>query len=216
MRRASWVIVIALLAAASADAQRGMGGMGGMGGGGMGGRRGGGMGGGSRQPEIKFPAAKSLEKHNPATLVLDKRKKLALSDSQATAFKAIQMRIFERNGSLLVRYDSLQRDFRMPKMDMRDEAANDSSAQNARRASMMQMRQLLVLVDSLQDRRRADVREVLEALPDDAQRKKAASFLDEQDVEFNNEFPQARAQGGARGGERGDERGGRGGRGGRP
>jgi hypothetical protein len=147
------------------------------------------QGGGSRQPDMKFPAAKTLEKYNPAALMVDKRKKLSLADSQVALFNGMRSRIFERNALLLAHYDSLQRDFRPPRMAARNAGANDPAADSTRRAAMFQMRQLRQLVDSLEDRRRTDVRDVLSALNDETQRKKAADFLDKQDVEFSKEFP---------------------------
>lgn len=195
VRRTIWVLAGLLLTVGTARAQGGMGGMGGMGGGrggrgGMGGRRGGGAeGGGSRAPNMKFPAAKALEKYNPAALMLDKHKKLSLADSQVALFRQMEQRIFERNATLLTRYDSLQKDFRPPRFDASGGGAGDPTADSTRRAAMMQMRQLRTLVDSLQDRRRTDVQEVLGALSDEGQRKQAAEFLDKQDVEFSKEFP---------------------------
>lgn len=198
MRRTIWAFAVLLLAAGTADAQGGMGGIGGMGGrrggrggmGGMGGRRGGGMAnGGSRASNMKFPAAKTLEKYNPAALMLDKHKKLSLADSQVALFRQMEQRIFERNAMLLARYDSLQKDFRPPRIDARGGGASEPAADSTRRVAMIRMRQLRTLGDSLQGRRRTDVQEVLGALTDAAQRKKAAEFLDKQDEEFSKEFP---------------------------
>jgi hypothetical protein len=202
VRRLIWVLAVSLLAFNTAEAQRGMGGMGGARGGmgGMGGRRGGGAGGGgARAAALKFPAAKTLEKYNPAALMLDKHKKLSLDDAQQENLKALQQQIFERNATIMARYDSLQRDFRPPRMDQRNGDASSPAADSTRRVAMMQMRQLRLLVDSLQDRRRTDVQEVLKALSDEAQRKKAAEFLDKQDEDFSKEFPQQLLQRGNRG-----------------
>lgn len=182
----------------------------------MGGRRGGGAeGGGSRAPNMKFPAAKALEKYNPAALMLDKHKKLSLADSQVALFRQMEQRIFERNATLLTRYDSLQKDFRPPRFDANSGGAREPTADSTRRVAMIQMRQLRTLVDSLQDRRRADVQEVLGALADESQRKKAAEFLDKQDEEFSKEFPAAAMQRANRRGEGGPESQGGMGRGGR-
>lgn len=213
VRRSIWVIAVLLLAVDTADAQGGMGGMGGMGRGrgGMGGRRGGGMtNGGSRAPSMKFPAAKSLEKYNPAALVADNHKKLSLADSQVASFRQLGQRIFERNAALLARYDSLQKGFRPPRIDATGGGASEPAADSTRRVAMIQMRQLRTLVDSLQDRRRADVQEVLGALSDEAQRKKAAELLDKQDVDFSKEFPAPPVQRGDRSGEAGPDGTGRG------
>ncbi len=223
MRRTiTWMFALLALTVGTVRAQGG-GGMGGMGGGrggagGMsgGGRRGGATGGGARESNMKFPSAKKLEKYNPAALMLDKHKKLKLTDAQVARFKELKGSLFERNATLLARYDALQKDFRPPRMAARsgppeggargggrdgggrDGGTIDPAADSARRQAMMDMRQLSLLGDSLQERRRADVRDVLEALADEAQRKKAAEFLDKQDVKFSGEFPAPPAPPGTR------------------
>lgn len=162
----------------------GMGGMGGMGGGPRGMDRG-----GMRAQSMKFPTAKLLEKYNPADLMLDKHKKLKLTDAQQESFKTLRSQIFERNAPLMARYDSLQRTFTPPTFEPRSSGEPSPTADSTRRAAVQQMMQLRLLVDSLQDRRRADVQQVLGALTDDAQRTKAVDYLDKQDIEFSKEFP---------------------------
>lgn len=219
MRRTiTWMFALLALTVGTVRAQGG-GGMGGMGGGrggagGMsgGGRRGGATGGGARESNMKFPSAKKLEKYNPAALMLDKHKKLKLTDAQVARFKELEGSLFERNATLLARYDSLQKDFRPPRMaarsgppeggarggGARDGGTIDPAADSARRQAMTDMRQLRVLGDSLLERRRADVRDVLAVLTDETQRKKAAEFLDKQDVKFSGEFPAPPAPQGTR------------------
>lgn len=192
MRRFLLLLLLVLIAQ-PAVAQFGGGGMGGGrrgGGGGMGGMGGrGGMERGGREQSMKFPSAKTLEKYNPAELVLDKHKKLKLADAQLGQLKDLRLRIFERNASLLAQYDSLQRDFRPPKLEPRGSGEATPAVDSTRRAAMLQLRQMRLLVDSLQDRRRADVRDVLLLLADDGQRKSAAELLDKQDIKFADEFP---------------------------
>ena len=117
VRRMMWLSVAAL-ATQAALAQPPGGGMGGMGGGrppgGMGGM--GGMDRSSREPNMKFPSAKTLQDYNPASLLLDKHKKLKLTDAQQTQLKDLRLAIFERNVGLLARYDSLQREYTPPKL----------------------------------------------------------------------------------------------------
>lgn len=156
------------------------------------------MAGGAREMNVKFPSAKSLEKYNPAALLLDKHKKLKLADAQQTQLTGLRLQIFERNATLLARYDSVQRDFHMPQASQRRGEEPSPAADSTRRTAMREMRELRQLADSLQDRRRADVRDVLTALADDTQRKQAAEYLDKQDIEFSKEFPappQQRGQG---------------------
>ena len=226
------VLIIAALTMCAAPAMAqfpggGMGGgMGGMGGGrggmgGMGGR--GGMQPGARAQNMKFPSAKTLQKYNPADLLLDEHKKLKLTDDQQTQLKTIRQQIYERNAAILARYDSAQKNFTPPQMggpsgfgggfgggfvggrrggegggrmggdegEGGGQRPTRTAAQDsALRASMEQMRTLRLLVDSLQERRRADVRDAITVLADDAQKKKAAEYLDKQDIKFSEEFPQ--------------------------
>jgi hypothetical protein len=252
VRRILW-FGAALLGAQTATAQLpgggGMGGMGGMGGGRRGGAGGmGGMGGGmervGRAQNMKFPSAKALQDYNPASLLLEKHKKLKLTDAQQEQMKALRLMIFERNATLLARYDSMQREYKPPQLDggalgggsgggfgggvggrggarggTRGQGgeggqAQDPVADSTRRSAMREMMQLRQLADSLEDRRRTDVREVLSSLSDDAQKKKAAEFLDKQDIEFAKEFPAPPQQRGQRGpGDEGDPNGSGGGRG---
>ena len=212
-RTSIWLCALLVLAAGTADAQRGRGGMGGMGGTGGRGGGGGAMGrGGAPEAGLKFPSAKTVRKYNPATLLLDKHRKLKLTRAQETQLKDLRKQIVERNATLLARYDSLQRNFHPPSMNARQggrgggqggnpDAASNPAADSTRRLAMLQMRKLRTVADSLLARRRTDVREVTGVLSDDTQRIRAADFLVEQDAKFSNKFPAAplpRDNGGAR------------------
>ena len=213
MRRLIMLTAMVLVAVpASAQVGGGLGGMGGMGGmGERGGRSGGrgGMGGpggmtrGARTSNMKYPTAKSLEAFNPADALLDKHKKLKLTDMQQDQLKGLRQQIFERNAPMLASYDALQRDFRPHAFDPRGEREQSPASDSVRRTEMMQARQLRLLVDSLMDRRRADVHDVLSVMADESQRKQAAELLDKQDVKFDKEFPSPPAQR-AEGGPAGD------------
>lgn len=219
--RVSFPLVVLALLPSMALAQFGGGGGGGMGGGmggrggpggmgGMGGpsgRRGGEMGGppgGANRAPPKFPEAKDLQNYNPATLLIDKRKKLSLSDSQVAAFKTLESKIYERNAPLLVRYDSARREFRPPTDAPRDTTA---ASNGARAAAMDQLRLMRSLLDSLQDRRRTDVHDALDMLSDDKTKLQAAKFIDEQDKDFDKQMPQMGPAGGRPAGEGGGRRG---------
>jgi hypothetical protein len=169
----------------------GMGGIGRGGMGGMGGRRGGGMRGGragNMDEAMKFPPASELQKFNPAQFLMDKRKDLKLTDLQMDTLKALRQRIFERNGDLMARYDSIQRDYTPPRFDgSRDRQGSDSTIQVALRKA----RDLRELADSLIARRAIDVSDVLAVMQDDDQRHKAAGLLQKQDVEMLDKLPRA-------------------------
>jgi hypothetical protein len=192
------LFAIVLLLPSIALAQRGgMGGMGGMGGG----RRGGGMGGerGARGAEPpKFPEAKDLQNFNPASLIIDKKKKLSLADSQVAALKGLETKIYERNAALLVRYDSLRSAYRPPSRDASRDAPAPS-ADSTRMVAMTQMRGMRTLLDSLAERRRVDVHETLDLIADEKTKKKAAEFVDDQDKKFNDLIPQLPAGSGGSG-----------------
>jgi hypothetical protein len=188
----------------------------------------------SRAPNLKFPPAKTLQEYNPAALLLDKHKKLKLTDVQQEQLKTLRLQIFERNAEVLARYDSLQREYKPPKGagqsaggDFGGEpggrggppggrpggsagsppgggrggargggrgeggegAALDPMADSIRREAMRPVMRLRQYADSLEARRRADVRDVLGALTDPSQKKQAAEYLDKQDIEFSKQFP---------------------------
>ena len=177
-------LAVLLLAAAPTVllAQRGMGGMGG------GGRRNGGMGGnGGYRSAPTFPIAKDLEKLNPAALLVDKRKKLSLTDSQVAPLKTLELRIYERNGALLSQYDSVRKDYR-PHSGQAVTAADDKAQADA----ITQMRLMRSILDQLIDRRRTDVQETLSLVPEE-QKRKAAEFLDKQDREILEQIPSSSA-----------------------
>jgi hypothetical protein len=192
------IAVLALAAVpAIVQAQRGMGGgMGGMGGNRRGAGRGG-MGGEGSRAAPKFPVAKDLEKLNPAALLVDKHKKLSLSDSQVAPLKSLELTIYERNGTLMARYDSLRKEYKPPS-GQPSTAADDKAQADA----MVQMRMMRGILDSLIERRRVDVQESLGLIPDDHKRQ-AAELLDKQDKEFLEQIPSSSAMGGGGGGRRG-------------
>lgn len=55
-----------------------------------------------------MPRASELEDHSPVGVVLDKKKKLALSDSQLTALKAIAKELHDKNASFYQMWDSVR------------------------------------------------------------------------------------------------------------
>mgnify|MGYP001568826631 CR=1 FL=1 len=201
-----------LLCPAVLAAQGGMGGgRGGMPPGGMGG-----PGGRSEAParQRKLSTAKEIERLNPAKLLLDKRKKLSLSDSQAAALLLLQQRLYERNAATLAVYDSIRKEIKLPAMPAggmgggpgrggrpgmggppgmggapTTEGTRPSDEETAK--LRMQMQSLQVVVKQLLERRQLDVTETLSlVLP--GQAKKAEELIGDQNEAFDKLLPPSR------------------------
>jgi len=67
---------------------------------------------------------------------------------------------------------------------------------SARRGAMAEMRLMRTLLDSLEERRHADVKETLDLIQDQKQKLKAAGFIDEQDKQFADAMPRVSSPGG--------------------
>lgn len=198
MKVFSRVALLALLTPALASAQMGgMGGGRGRGGGGMGGGRNGEMMSPGSRPDQKLASAKEIEKHNPAALLIDKRKKLSLSDSSVAALRTLELKIYERNSDLLARYDSVRQTIAPVAKSGEEPTAQQLTD---RQLGMQVMRKTL---EQLMDRRHADIGETLDLVPE-ASRRKAAGLLDDQDEELGKLMP--RGGGGDRDGRRGGGR----------
>jgi hypothetical protein len=119
-------VALLLLAPAAAMAQRGGGGGGGGGfGGGGGGRGGGGRSGGPQEPtdaQVGAVSTKDIDKLNPVTIILDKKKDLKLPDSAVKVFKAMESTLRDTNKVRYRSIDSLNkllhaRDWQNPTQD---------------------------------------------------------------------------------------------------
>jgi hypothetical protein len=158
-----------------------------------------------------------LEDLNPASVLVDKRKRITLADSQVTQLKAIEKKIRDRNAPILAEYDSVRKEMRFPSSlpqggemgasmgtgarNNRNRASGSSSstggggsspdqtpeAQAKLRSQMQMLGQIGV---KLQERRAADVAEALAVLTPD-QLEKAREFITEQDEEFDRILPRA-------------------------
>jgi hypothetical protein len=133
----------------------------------------------------KYPGAVELQKFNPVALLIDQRKKTALTDSQVTMLRALQTKIYERNGDLVARYDSVQRLYNPLN-------ANDASSlrgDSTRTRSLQQTVVMNAVFDTLMTRRQTDDSDALALLTDPKQKKKAAEILDKQDESFAKLMP---------------------------
>jgi hypothetical protein len=140
-----------------------------------------------------YPAAVELQKFNPVALLIDQREKASLTDSQVTVLRALRSKVYERNGDLIARYDSVQRIYKPIN-------ANDASSMKADSVRTRALQQGLVMnavFDTLMTRRGVDDADALALIADDKQKKKAAEILDKQDANFVKLMPAgaARARG---------------------
>lgn len=144
----------------------------------------GGARGGVRRPNLeaaRFPSASELRRFNPAALLVDEKKKLALSDAQITLLTILKQTIVDRNAAFMAHYDSLERAYKpdpVPPPYGRD------------KDELNQAKHLRALIDSLQVRRLLDVADAIAVVTDDNARLVAAQFLMKQEAEFRAKLPQ--------------------------
>lgn len=168
-------------------------------------QRGGGGGGTSRatarpnldtpdMPALRAPSLRDVEELNPAWKLLDKRRKLALTDSQVAQLKGIEQRIADRDKPLLVTYDSVRHDFHPPA------AHAMSGLSDAEKAAMqpsdvelvkprMQLRVMHNIIGLIAKERPHDVEATLAIFTDGAQKKKAMDYLKDQDDDLARMLP---------------------------
>ena len=180
------VILLASLLPASLVAQGGLGGMGGRRGGGMApmGPRGGGM--------PKFATAKELERFNAADALLNDQKKLKLTEPQIAQLTTLRASLFEKNADILVRYDSVRRNFKPPAALTDNRGPVDESSMPSQEEMMKlgeQMRAMMTLAEELLARRPEQVAACL-AMVDDTQRERATKVLEDQTNELRKQVPE--------------------------
>lgn len=145
----------------------------------------------------KYPTAVELQKFNPVALLIDQRKKVALTDSQVTVLRPLLLKIYERNGDLMARYDSVQRLYNPLNANDASSLKGDSTRTHALQQTVV----MNAVFDTLMTRRQTDDGDALALLADEKQKKKAAELLDKQDENFAKLFPEGaspRAAGGRR------------------
>ena len=180
-------------------------------GGGRGGRGGAATAGGGAEvaaPRFQRPAtAGQIEDLNPARLLVDKRKKLSLADSQVAQMKVLEKKITERNKDLLTHYDSVRDDMRFGNVapapgsmaatmgtggSGRKNASSGmgTTTQTPEEAARLreQLIALRVIGMQIRERRPADLADALALLTPD-QQKKAEEFVKEQEEEVNRLLP---------------------------
>jgi hypothetical protein len=144
-----------------------------------------------------MPRSSDLVRMNPAALLIDKRKKLTLSDSVAKQLKVVQKTIDDRNAPMMVQYDSIHK-WTMPlsssasaassskpgfsDADKSSAASTPSPAEQAKMQSSM--RDLRKLVADFREQRKKDVADALVVVPD-AQKAAATDLLTQQDADLD-------------------------------
>ena len=152
--------------------------------------------GGGGSAGAKTPSSRDLSDLNPASLLVDRRKKLSLADSTVTQLKAIQKKINERNSQFYSSYDSTRKWTMSLSSSSSSQAAaglhggttdsklTSGGASPAEQAKMQSsLRDLRVMMVDYRERRKADVADALSVIPE-AQKKAATDALDAQDSEL--------------------------------
>jgi hypothetical protein len=135
-------------------------------------------------PTVRYPTVGDIEDHNPASLLIDKRKKLALADSSVTQLKALEKSFKARNAPTLAMYDSVRK---------RIVAALALDATNATPTLQLQDQQnkqgLRNFYASLRDQRAKEAEEALALVPESS-KKAAMDFLNDQGKDFDRMMPE--------------------------
>jgi hypothetical protein len=147
---------------------------------------------GQRQGLPPFATAKELEKFNAADALLQDQRKLKLTESQIAQLTSMRATLYEKNADLLVRYDSVRRDYRPPASltDTRGPADAGALPSQEEMAKLRdQMLLMMTIGEQLMDRRAAQIAECI-ALVDESQRERATKVLDEQTKELRKQIPE--------------------------
>lgn len=165
-----------------------------MGGMGMGGMGMGGRGSIGQTPSNrglpKFATAKELERFNAADALLNERRKLKLTDEQVAQLTTLRATLFERNSDLLVRYDSVRRNFRVPKaLEANAPPSTEPPTPQELQTLREQMLAMMDIADSLMARRPEQTASVL-ALVSEEQKKDAEKELKNQSEDLRKQVPE--------------------------
>ncbi|MFI5310818.1 MAG: hypothetical protein ACHQQ3_06265 [Gemmatimonadales bacterium] len=136
----------------------------------------------------RYPTVRDVEDHNPASLFVDKRKKLSLPDSIVSQLKVLEKTFKERNAPVLAMYDSVRRRITNSLMQDVTEATPGLMAEDQQ--NKLGMRNLW-----------ADLRQQLEkegeealALVPEAKKKDASDLLKERMDDFDHLMPGSRGR----------------------
>lgn len=145
----------------------------------------------------KFATTNELQGFNAAEALLKDPRKLKLTEEQTTQLSALRATLYEGNADLMVRYDSVRRNFRIPKeLEAPNMNGGAMPSQEEMAALGEQMRFMMSIAEQLMERRPEQVAACL-ALVEASQRKGAAKLLDEQTEQLKKAVP-TRPKGGRR------------------
>ena len=128
---------------------------------------------------------RDIEDYNPASLLVEKRKKFSLSDSAVAQLKALQKSIKERDAQTLAMYDSVRR--RLNNSFAQDDSTAPLGMQVESQRNKSGLRNLF---GELSARRKRDAQDALDLMPESA-RKAAADFLKDEADDFERLMPTA-------------------------
>ncbi len=148
----------------------------------------------------KAPTSRDIADLNPASLLIDKKKKASLADSTVAQLKAVEKKIKERNAPFFVTYDSIYK-WTVPITangavaagagmhgGVGDNSLSTTASSPAEQAKMQaSMRDLRALMADYRERRKTDVGDALAVIPD-AQKKAATDLLNSQDGDVDKLF----------------------------
>lgn len=157
---------------------------------------------------FSVPKAVDLEDHTPVGIVLDKKKKLSLSDSQVTALKAIAKQLHEKNADFLRQWDSVRVSMRSASGGAFGGGGGGRGAEEVGGLSPVDREQLatartrlMALGNALREGNEWAHQETLKLLTDD-QKAKAIAYWKEDAEEFGATLPGGGMRGGRPGGGR--------------
>jgi hypothetical protein len=144
----------------------------------------------------KFATAKELERFNAADALLRETNKLKLTEPQVTQLTALRATLYERNADLLVRYDSVRRDYHPPKSLENPQQGGGGEQPSPQEMSRLgeQMRSMMAVAEQLMERRPEQIASCL-ALVDESQRDKANKVLEDQTDDLKKAVPQRQQNG---------------------
>jgi hypothetical protein len=144
----------------------------------------------------KTPSSRDFADLNPASLLVDKKKKISLADSTVAQLKALSKQIDDRNKAFFSAYDSVRKwtiplasgsagSASRPGFQPGDAQLATSTSSAAEQAKMQSsLRDLRQMMNEFKTRRKTDTDESLKLVPE-AQKKGASDLIAQQDGDLD-------------------------------